>query len=132
MTTKTYRSTIEVRGYELDSFGHVNNAVYLNYLEYARWKMLEKEGITLDLIQKEKLWPVISAIEIKYLRPSFMGDQLEIRSRIVESSKARFQIEQLVFRGETQIAAAKVYSVVVNENGRPVEIPSAYLKLWEE
>ena len=33
------RFEFNVRGYELDSFGHVNNAVYLNYLEQARWEM---------------------------------------------------------------------------------------------
>lgn len=130
MEHKFYHCSIEVRGYELDSFGHVNNSVYLNYLEFARWKMLEQEGITLQKIQREQLWPIISAIEIKYLRPSFMGDLLEVRTRVVGSSKARFEIEQLIFRGETQIAAAQVHSVVVNETGRPVEIPEAYKKLW--
>ena len=31
---------IEVRTYELDSYGHVNNAVYLSYFEYTRMKYL--------------------------------------------------------------------------------------------
>ena len=38
---KTYLCTLEVRGYELDSFGHVNHGVYVSYLEHARWKMLD-------------------------------------------------------------------------------------------
>jgi YbgC/YbaW family acyl-CoA thioester hydrolase len=130
METRTYRCTLEVRGYELDSFGHVNNAVYLNYLEVARWKMLNQEGITLDGIQKEKRWPVIAAIEIKYIRPAFMGDQLEVRTRVIEYSKARFKLEQLIYRGETSIAAAQVTSVIVNEAGRPVELPTYYEKFW--
>src|SRR5262249_38338982 len=116
--------------YELDSFGHVNNSVYLNYLEYARWKMLAEEGITLEQITRDKLWPVISAIEIQYKRPAFMGDQLEVRTRIVEYGKARFQFEQLIFPGQTLIAAAKAHSVIANESGRPVEIPTDYQKLW--
>lgn len=29
--------SVQVRGYELDSFGHVNNAVYLQYAETAKW-----------------------------------------------------------------------------------------------
>jgi acyl-CoA thioester hydrolase len=131
MESPVYRCTLEVRGYELDSFGHVNNSVYLNYLEHARWQMLKQEGITLEQIQKDKRWPVISAIEIKYLRPLFMGETFEVRSRVVEHSKARFLIEQLLYRGETAIAAAKVSCVFVDETGRPNELPESYSKFWQ-
>jgi acyl-CoA thioester hydrolase len=134
MEPKIYRCTLEVRGYELDSFGHVNNSVYLNYLEHARWKMLNQEGITLEQITREKLWPVIAAIEIKYIKPAFMGDTLEVRTQIVEYSKARFQFDQQIYKlsehREMLVASAKVHSVVVNETGRPVEVPSYYAKFW--
>lgn len=127
---KVYRSSIEVRGYEIDSFGHVNNSVYLNYLEHARWKMLNEEGITLEQISRDKQWPVIQSIEIKYLKPSFAGDVLEISTRITEVSRVKFQIEQLIFRGDTQIALATINSTVINEAGRPIELPPHYKKLW--
>ena len=42
---KTYRCLIQVRGYELDSFGHVNHANYLNYLEHARWRCYAKKEL---------------------------------------------------------------------------------------
>lgn len=127
---KTYRSSLEVRGYEIDSFGHVNNAVYLNYLEFARWKMLNEEGITLEQITKDKQWPVIQSIEIKYLKPSFTGDVLEISTRITEVSRVKFQLEQVIHRGDSSIASALVNSVIINEAGRPIEIPEHYKRLW--
>lgn len=130
MESRVYRCTLEVRGYELDSFGHVNNSVYLNYLEHARWKMLNDEGITLEKITQDKRWPVIAAIEIKYLRPLFMGETFEVRSRVLEHSKARFLLEQLLYRGETAIAAANVSCVIVNEAGKPAELPESYAKFW--
>jgi YbgC/YbaW family acyl-CoA thioester hydrolase len=129
--TKTYTCPIEVRGYELDSFGHVNNATYLNYLEHARWKMLREEGITLEWIQKEKRWPVIAAVEIKYLKPTLMGEQLVVKTRVLEQSRARFTIEQIIYRNEVPVTSAIIHSVVVNEHGRPVELPGDYAKLWE-
>jgi len=38
---KKFTQSLKVRSYELDSQGHVNYAVYLNYLEYARVSVLE-------------------------------------------------------------------------------------------
>ena len=38
---KTFKTELQVRSYELDFYGHVNNAIYLNYLEYARGNYLE-------------------------------------------------------------------------------------------
>ena len=42
---------LTVRGYELDSFGHVNNAVYLQYAEEAKWHFFS-ESITIEVLEK--------------------------------------------------------------------------------
>ena len=36
--------TLTVRTYECDAYGHVNNAVYLNYLELGRHSFLKEAG----------------------------------------------------------------------------------------
>ena len=38
--------TFTVRSYELDSLGHVNNAVYFSYLEEATFQVLARHGLT--------------------------------------------------------------------------------------
>ncbi len=123
---------MHVRGYELDSFGHVNHAVYLNYLEHARWSMLAEVGITHAEISRRQLWPVIASIEIKYVKPAFMGDELEVRTQVVDHTRIRFSLEQSIFRGDTTIAVAKIGSAVIDATGRPVETPPEYLKLWSD
>jgi YbgC/YbaW family acyl-CoA thioester hydrolase len=127
---KTYRCELEVRGYELDSFGHVNHAVYLSYLEHARWKLLEQEGITLKSFQDWKRWPVIAGVEVQYVRPTFMGDRLDIRTQIIEHGRTNFVAEQTIFRGEILVLKAKIRIVTVNENGRPAEMPADIAKIW--
>lgn len=127
---KTYRCSLEVRGYELDSYGHVNHAVYVSYLEHARWKLLAEEGIRLSDFNEWKRWPVIAGIEVKYLKPVFMGDVLEIRTQLVEHFRASFTFEQNVYKDELHVLSAKVKSVIINEKGRPSEFPEDLKRLW--
>ncbi|HLR35316.1 MAG TPA: thioesterase family protein [Tissierellales bacterium] len=61
------RYDLKVRGYELDSFGHVNNSVYFNYLEEARWQMFNNSAIASYLIKNE-LFPAVIESKIKYIR----------------------------------------------------------------
>lgn len=127
---KTYRTELEVRGYELDSFGHVNNANYLNYLEFARWKMLEEEGVTLKSFQGWDRFPVIAAIDIQYLKPAFMGDRLTVETKLVDYKRSSMQLEQTILKGSMKVASAKIRSVIVSGEGRPAELPEELEKKW--
>lgn len=123
MNPKIYRTTLEVRGYELDAYAHVNNSVYLNYLEVARWKMLSDEGITLQLFKEWKAWPVIASIEIHYRRAAFEGDELHIETRLLEQRTTSMIFEQKIFVKGQLITEAKVRSVIVDESGKPTRPP---------
>ncbi len=127
---KIFKSELEVRGYELDSFGHVNNANYLNYLEFARWKMLEEEGVTLKNFQAWDRFPVIAAIDIQYIKPAFMGDLLTIETRLVDYKRSSMQLEQTILNGTSKIASAKIRSVIVTGEGRPAELPEELAARW--
>jgi YbgC/YbaW family acyl-CoA thioester hydrolase len=125
-----YRCQIEVRGYELDSYDHVNHAVYLSYLEHARWKLLQSEGITLKEFGEWKRWPVVAGLEVSYLKPTFMGDVLDVRSQVVERGRTNFVVEHSILRGDVSVLRAKVRIVMVNEAGRPSELPEGVAKIW--
>ncbi|SET43330.1 acyl-CoA thioesterase [[Clostridium] polysaccharolyticum] len=71
----TYRS--RVAGYELDSNGHVNNAVYLNYLEAARWEGFYQIG-AMELLKELDISPIITETQIKYMKELLMFDDFEI------------------------------------------------------
>ncbi len=126
---KIYRCTLEVRGYELDSFGHVNHSVYINYLEFARWKMLNEENITLETFNTWQRWPVIAQIEVSYLKPAFMGETLEITTQVLEKGKTNHTFLQEIRRANFPILRAKIRSVLVNEAGRPAELTGALATL---
>jgi len=131
MDMKTYRCSLQVRGYELDGFGHVNHANYLNYLEHARWEMLAQEGITLPMLEELQRWPVIANLEIKYVKPAFMGDTLDVTTQSVERTEAGMVFEQKIERAGVLICSARIQSVTVNEKGRPVRHPEEMQRIWK-
>lgn len=140
---KIYESDLEVRGYELDSFGHVNHAEYVRYLEHARWKVLEEESIGIAEFKSWQIWPVIAEIQLRYLRPTFMGDCLKVRTKITDHTRTQFIFSQQIFKvessptndgktahSETLVLEATIRAVMVNEKGRPTEIPPEIARLW--
>jgi acyl-CoA thioester hydrolase len=47
-----FSTTLEVIWRDLDALGHVNNAVYFSYLEYARMKYLQELGLAFRSLQE--------------------------------------------------------------------------------
>lgn len=72
-----YRLT--VRGYELDSFGHVNNAVYLQYAEAAKWDFFSKLGV-LEKMQEQDYFPVVLENRLRYMHELRMMDNVLIET----------------------------------------------------
>jgi len=73
---KKFTQRLKVRSYELDSQGHVNYAVYLSYLEYARVATMEQLGIPFQDYLRERKYIVIAEVRLKYLYPATLGDEL--------------------------------------------------------
>ena len=73
-----YTCNIKVRTYECDLYGHVNNATYLNYLEYARMEFLHEKGLTLQALKNDGTMLVIARIDCHYKYPAFPDDNLKI------------------------------------------------------
>lgn len=70
---------LTVRGYELDSFGHVNNSVYMQYAETALWHFFKESGM-LTVIQEEGLFPVILESTQRYMHELRLLDEVRIES----------------------------------------------------
>ncbi|HOH84827.1 MAG TPA: acyl-CoA thioesterase, partial [Bacteroidales bacterium] len=86
---------LSVRGYELDSYNHVNNAVYLNYYEQARWQLMKETGL-LEKLQNEKILVVVTEINIRYSKEARLFDNILIKSK-VEFSGPYIVFKQYMF-----------------------------------
>jgi acyl-CoA thioester hydrolase len=122
----TWKVTFPVRTYECDSYGHVNNAVYLQYLEYARWHYLKDIGFDYERARKAGYGTYVARIEIDYKRPALTDDVLTIASTPVKKGAVSGTIHQLITRDTETIAEAKVTWAFVDASGRPVRIPPEF------
>jgi YbgC/YbaW family acyl-CoA thioester hydrolase len=121
-----------VRGYELDSYRHVNHAIYLSYLEQARWDYLASRGLTLKKLDEIQRWPVVVHLEIDYLKSALMDDELVIWSRLADLGRASLEIEHEIQRDGKPIVRAKIRAAIIDENGRASALPTEYRALAEK
>lgn len=85
---------ITVRGYELDTQGHLNQAVYLQYAEHARWELLRAAGITQDALIDSGVGPVALETTIRYLRELRGGDEVDVSCGISWGEGRTFRVLQ--------------------------------------
>lgn len=69
--------------HHLDTFNHVNNAVYLEILEEARWDLLTQNKFGMEQIKATGIGPTILEITIKYLRELRLREKIKIESQVI-------------------------------------------------
>jgi acyl-CoA thioester hydrolase len=75
---KSFSIRIKVRGYELDQQGHLNQAVYTQYAEHARWEFLQAAGVTPDVLGAAGIGPVLLKATVKFQRELRGGDEVDV------------------------------------------------------
>ncbi|GAA2995707.1 acyl-CoA thioesterase [Streptomyces lactacystinicus] len=105
MSDQDFTTRITVRGYETDSQGHLNQAVYLQYAEHARWEYLRAAGIRQADLVAEGVGPVVLETTVKYLRELRAGDSVEVGCSFTWREGKTFQLVQRLVREDGVLAA---------------------------
>jgi acyl-CoA thioester hydrolase len=125
---------IRVRTYELDSFGHVNNAVYLNYLEEARSEFLRQVGLSFHDLERSGVHLVIVEASVKYLSPARYGDEIIITGSFLNVRPASVEIVYTLNEataGRAVATATTKGAFVAARTGRPTRAPAAFRAAFE-
>jgi acyl-CoA thioester hydrolase len=126
-----YTLDISVASADVDGLGHVNNAVYVAWMERCAWSHSESLGIGLDQYQALDRAMAVSRHEIDYLAPAHNGDELRLATWIIASDQKlrmtrRFQL--LRPSDETTLLRAQTTFVCIElSSGRPRRMPMAFL-----
>lgn len=103
--TEPFSVAVVVRGYETDTQGHLNQAVYLQYAEHARWSLLQKGGIRQTDLLERNVGPVALEVTVRYLRELRAGDEVEVTCAFVWGEGTTFRIEQTIRKADGTVAA---------------------------
>ena len=113
----------EVRGYELDSFNHVNNARYLNYLEAARWKFFH-DTQWINYMQELGLHAVVVETNIRYLREMKIFDKGVVKTRWSYDGEYLIASQNVYFdQTKDKVVKAIVKMILVSTERIVHEIP---------
>lgn len=124
--TPVAETVISVRTPELDSFGHVNHAVFLNYLEHARYLALLQAGFDWSHLDEHGWRIYVVRIEVDYLAQVTRGHRLRIRTWAESFRRTTMVLGQEIVRDddpETVVARARVTAVWIAPDGRPMRVP---------
>jgi acyl-CoA thioester hydrolase len=119
--------SLTVRTYECDSYGHVNNANYLNYLEFARYEHLKDIGFDYPKAVNAGFGVFIVRIEIDYKRPAKTDDRLTIKTWPIKRRAVSGTLAQQIYRENDLLIEANVtWAFVDIKEGMPVRIPKEW------
>ncbi|MFD6194262.1 acyl-CoA thioesterase [Streptomyces sp. NPDC060275] len=96
---------VTVRGYETDTQGHLNQSVYLNYAEHARWSMLQAAGIRQADLVARGVGPVALETTLRFQRELLAGDEVTVSCAFEWGEGKTFRIRQLITKADGTVAA---------------------------
>lgn len=111
MENKIYTYEVQIKECHLDSFGHVNNAVYLELYEEARWDFITKNGYGLEQIKATNKGPVILEVNVKYKRELKNRETIVIKSRTSEIRGKIMTLSQEMVKVDGKVASEAQFVV---------------------
>ncbi|TFG79163.1 MAG: acyl-CoA thioesterase [Spirochaetales bacterium] len=121
-----HQTTILVRTYECDGYGHVNNANFLHYLEVARHEYLKAIGFDYAACMKSGYGLYVTRVEIDYKRPAVLDDKLDVESMAIKKGVVSGILDQVIRLDGEVVARAKVTWAFVDAAGKPTRIPDRW------
>ena len=126
--------TLAVLPGDIDAYNHVNNSVYLSWLDEAAWSHSAALGLSLQQCVEMRRGMAAHHTEIDYVRAALLGDQVWVGTWIVGTDSKlrvdrRFQVRRSA-DGET-LARARIDYVCINlDSGRASRMPESFQRSY--
>ncbi|HTC17116.1 MAG TPA: thioesterase family protein [Steroidobacteraceae bacterium] len=125
---------LSVQAADIDAYGHVNNAIYLTWLDRAAWSHSAALGVPLEHCLALRRGMAAQRVEIDYLRAAQRGEAVQAATWIIAGdgrwrAERRFQIRRP--RDGATLARARIDYVCINlDSGRAARMPEAFARAY--
>lgn len=118
---------IEVRPTEIDVMGHVNNAKYLEYMEWSREDWYNRVELPFDVFTDMNIGTVTVNININYRKEARLGDILTVGTQPVKKGRTSYVLRHVIENEQGErVADADVVSVTIDlESRKSVPLPES-------
>ena len=128
-----HRFALTVYFEDTDAYGVVYYANYLKFMERARSDMIRAAGVDqVSELQRSGSAYVVVDVNIRYVRPGRLGDDLVIISTVEEVRAASVLIQQRVMRGTELLTDARLTAAFLDSEGRPRRQPQDWVEKFRE
>jgi acyl-CoA thioester hydrolase len=121
--------TVNVQWGEMDALGHLNNTVYLRYMESAR----------IDYLNRLNFWtpdvaPILKATSCKYIKPIVFPDAVTVGTRISALHTHGFLMEYCIATEKLGVCAIGDANIVAFNYalGTKIELPPAVVQTIQQ
>lgn len=118
----------------IDGYGHVNNAVYVRWLDDCAWSHSGALGLPAEACSRLGRGMAVWRTQINYIQPAFEGDAIEIGTWLTSNDQRlridrRFQMRRSS-DGETLLRALIHYVCIDLASGRAVRMPAEFVTCY--
>lgn len=115
----------------MDAANHVNNLVYMRYMESARIAYFEQIKMDTTFTSGESAGPILGWQDCKYIYPLTYPDTAIVGIRTIEILSDRFKMESAVFSETHNRIAALSRQIIIPYNYKSLqkmELPKSWIQ----
>lgn len=126
----TFVYELMIREHHLDSYGHVNNATYVEILEEARWESITQNGYGYEKVQSTGIGPVILEISVKFRKELKLREKVRVTVQAGPMKGKIGTINQTILKDDGTVALEGhvVYGMFDLKTRKLVEANPEWLK----
>ncbi len=100
-----------IKEHHLDTFGHVNNAIYLQLFEEARWQLITDRGYGMKEVMSLRQGPVVLEIQIKFMKELKLRETIQINFETLGQKGKIGQFKQQMLNSKNDVACEATFTV---------------------
>jgi thioesterase-3 len=129
-----FESELNVRPDDIDMFNHVHNSKYLDYVLAARYEQMDRYyGMSWQKFAELGFGWVVAKVTISFKRPLKIGDQMVVRTGILEMTEKGSTVQfEIVNKNTGKVCSDGIFDYVMIDlkTQRSCKVTAAMIKAY--